>query len=229
MTRTRWPRRAISIAASLLAHLAVLTPLLLLAPRFPIKPVASRPDVQLDLVRSVTVDESRMHPRAPAENPQRPRPIASAPSLPRPPSQPSSHHPTPQSQASAANAPTGVTTQASTAADEGDARARAALRAALGCLNPDLARLTEAERAACHDRLRQAAIGMGDATVDPISSIRKRAYYDDVKAARDAMNRYNPVNGPMPGNGPSFGCKNGKCGLIPPSGALTEEWGIKPP
>jgi hypothetical protein len=70
---------------------------------------------------------------------------------------------------------------------------------------------------------------MGDATVDPISDIRKRAYYDEVKGARDAMNSYNPVNGPMPGNGPGIGCKHGKCGFIPPSGVLTEEWGIKPP
>jgi hypothetical protein len=75
---------------------------------------------------------------------------------------------------------------------------------------------------------------MGEATVDPIRSIRKRAYYDEVKDARDAMNSYNPVSGPMPGNGPGFGCRfggksGGKCGAILPSGALTEEWGIKPP
>jgi hypothetical protein len=70
---------------------------------------------------------------------------------------------------------------------------------------------------------------MDEATVDPISSVRKRAYYDEVKAARDAMNSYNPVNGPMPGNGPGFGCKHGKCGFIPPSGALTDEMGSKPP
>jgi hypothetical protein len=70
---------------------------------------------------------------------------------------------------------------------------------------------------------------MGEATVDPIRSIRKRAYYDEVKAARDAMNSYNPVTGPIPGNGPGLGCKHGKCGFIPPSGALTEERGLKPP
>jgi hypothetical protein len=75
---------------------------------------------------------------------------------------------------------------------------------------------------------------MGDAAVDPIRSIRKRADYDAVKDARDAMNSYNPVNGPMPGKGAGFGCKfgvksGGKCGVIPPSGALTGEWGIKPP
>ncbi len=185
MQRKRWRRRTISIAASLLAHLILLSSLLWLAPGLRTTPVASRPDVQLDLVPNVDGRDGRLHPSKPAEKAERPRSRTRAPSLPQ--------------------------------------------LAALGCLNPDLAKLTEAERAACRDRLRQASAAMGDATVDPISDIRKRAYYDEVKGARDAMNSYNPVNGPMPGNGPGIGCKHGKCGFIPPSGALTEEWGIKPP
>jgi hypothetical protein len=229
MQRKRWRRRTISIAASLLAHLILLSSLLWLAPGLRTTPVASRPDVQLDLVRNVDVRDGRLHPSKSAEKAERPRSRAPAPSLPQLASEPSSRQPTPQASPLAATVPAGGMTEAGAGAPPGDARARAALRAALGCLNPDLAKLTEAERAACRDRLRQASAAMGDATVDPISDIRKRAYYDQVKAARDAMNSYNPVNGPMPGNGPGIGCKHGKCGFIPPSGALTEEWGIKPP
>jgi hypothetical protein len=229
MQRRRWRRKTISIAASLLAHLILLSLLLWLAPGLRTAPVAGRPDVELDLVRNVDVGEGRRHSSEPTEISERPHPRANPPSLPRLASEPSSRRPTSPSPPLAANVPSTDTADASAAAAAGDARARAALRAALGCLNPDLAKLTEAERAACRDRLRQASAAMGDATVDPISDIRKRAYYDEVKAVRDAMNSYNPVNGPMPGNGPGIGCKHGKCGFIPPSGALTEEWGIKPP
>jgi hypothetical protein len=229
MQRKRWRRRTISIAASLLAHLILLSSLLWLAPGLRTTPVASRPDVQLDLVRNLDVRDGRLHPSKPAEKAERPRSRAPAPSLPQLASEQSSRQPTPQASPLAATVPTGGTTEAGAGPPPGDARARAALRAALGCLNPDLAKLTEAERAACRDRLRQASAATGDATVDPISDIRKRAYYDEVKAARDAIKSYNPVNGPMPGHGPGFGCKHGKCGFIPPSGALTEELGVKPP
>jgi hypothetical protein len=224
MRRKRWRRGTISIAASLLAHLALLSPLLWMAPSFRMRPVANRPDLQIDLVRSVDLNPRAPHPNPPAETAsaketaQRPPPKASAQAfatLARP----------PQAPPPAANG--AVAAQTGSAA--GDAAVRAALRGAVGCSNPDFVGLTQAERAACRDRLRQGAEAMGEATVDPIRSIHKRAYYDEVKDARDAMNSYNPVNGPMPGNGPGFGCKHGKCGFIPPSGALTEEWGIKPP
>jgi hypothetical protein len=232
MTRQRWRRRTISIAASLLAHLVLLTPLLLVAPNLRLTPASTRPDVQIDFVRLADVGRPIQRPahqtppsltKATAGRPLTKNIAAAARALAQP--RPFG----PQTPASPSLAPTAPADDKGEAGAAGDAHVRAALRGALGCLNPDLANLTEAERAACRDRLHQAAADMGDATVDPIRSIRKRAYYDDVKAARDAMNSYNPVNGPMSGNGPGFGCKHGKCGFIPPSGALTEEWGIKPP
>jgi len=228
MARKLWRRRTISVAVSLLAHVLLLSPLLWVTPSLRMKPVASRPDVQIDLVRRLKAGVGAVHFDSLAgaslarEQTQRPPRQASRPASPSP------------RQPLTANALTTVTGGASAAAGTdpdpaGDARLRAALRGALGCQNPDLTHVTEMERAACRDRLRQAATDMGDATVDPIRSIRKRAYYDEVKDARDAMNSYNPVSGPMPGNGPGFGCKFGKCGVILPRGALTEEWGIKPP
>lgn len=224
MTRKRWRRRTISIAASLLAHLALLSPLLRRAPDLRMTAVASRPDVQIDLVRTMDANRGAQPSAKPSlkETAQRPKPNAGAQASPAP------------APTWTANLPSASATGAGATSEMGEAQARAALRAALGCLNPDLTQLTEAERATCRDRLRQAATALGDATVDPIRSIRKRAYYDEVKGARDAMNSYNPVSGPMPGNGPGFGCKfggksGGSCGVALPSGALTEEWGIKPP
>jgi hypothetical protein len=222
MTRKRSRRRPISIAASLLAHVLLLSPLLCVAPDLRIKSVSSRPDVQIDLVRRPYLSVGAGRPAQPAGTSLI---RAKAQRLQR---QASTSISSASGPTSTANALTGVTAGPEAGA-AGDARVRAALRGALGCLNPDLTQLSAAERAACRDRLRQAATDMGDTTVDPIRSIRKRAYYDEVKDARDAMNSYNPVSGPMPGNGPGFGCKFGKCGVILPRGALTEEWGIKPP
>jgi hypothetical protein len=237
MKRKRWRRSTISIAASLLAHLVLISPLLRVAQSLRNAPLTSRPDVQIDLVRAFDVTEGAPNSTEAAAKPvfndaaDRPTIRATADDAHAQPPPRRSSQQTPTSPTLTANAPVDVTTGHDAA---GDARARAALRSALGCLNPNLANLTDAERAACRDRVRQAATAMGDATVDPISDIRKRAYYDDVKAARDAMNSYNPVNGPMPGNGPGFACKFGgksgaSCGVALPSGALTEEWGIKPP
>lgn len=114
------------------------------------------------------------------------------------------------------------------AADQGTAGLRSTLRTTVGCSHEDFLHLTKAELDACHQQFGAEARKVQGVTVDAIPAA-KRAHYDAVRQAYEAVaNPAAPLDS-RPGAIQLFGCKHGKCGAVLPQGAGTEESGVTPP
>ncbi len=243
-------RRRTALLASLLIHTALLAPLLLVAPRLRTAPAPNRATMLLGLVHAaglgIATHQTRPRPMA---TPQPARALPPAQEAPLPHEAPSPTatvqpisppHTPPNGTATSPSANNGATSAASRAGSE-DA-ARRALRAALACAPSNVQNLDEEARAACRQRLSDAAIAMGDARVDTIPP-EKRAYYDAVvKAYKDPTATAHPPGlgcalpfgipkGWKPsGRKPPHSLKLGPlpCYVVPPKGFLTEEADVPP-
>ncbi len=107
-------------------------------------------------------------------------------------------------------------------------KARAVIRGALGCAHPELARLTDAERAACAKRL---ASGVNPNVAWPANiAPEKRAWFDASVASHNSPDRP-PVFGCALGRGPPHALKLGPlpCFIAPPKGSLDDDVDVPPP
>ncbi len=243
-------RRRTALLVSLLFHLVLLSPLLLVAPRLRTAQTPAPANMQLGLVpeTALGIATYEAQPRRPVTNSPA-RPLSLAEQAPRPNLARSAT--TTATPASAPNAPPKAST-ASPSSDSGAAAAaasagnqdavRRALHAALACAPSNVQNLDEDARAICRKRLIEGAAAMGDAKVDTIPP-DKRAYYDAVvKAYQDPTANSHP---PGIGCALPFGIPKGwkpshrkpphslklgplPCYVLPPKGFLTEEADIPP-
>ncbi|MHB8283554.1 MAG: hypothetical protein ACYDD1_02660 [Caulobacteraceae bacterium] len=160
-----------------------------------------------------TVANARPAPAQPAPVQNRPSPVVGAAPAPAPRGGPPNAHPS-----ATANLP----------GDEPAGGVRKFLRETVGCSHQDFAHLTVAERFECERQNGvQAAIGAKQ-KLDSLPA-NKRAYYDAVQQAYQAIHDYTPLDGAgepmakMPGRGAGYSCVHGKCGFNLPEGAGTEE------
>jgi hypothetical protein len=237
-------RRSTALIVSLLIHTALLSALLLVAPRLRTVQTPNRATMVLGLVPEADLGiathaapQGEAATSQPAHNPPSPQPAAHQATSPAATALPALK---PQTGPSAMAASPSANTSASTAAAAGSQdAARRALHAALACAPSNAQNLDEEAQAACRKRLSDAAIAMGDARVDTIPP-EKRAYYDAVvKAYQDPAHLPGVVcavpfgipKGWKPSHrNPPHSLKLGPlpCYVIPPKGFLTEEADIPP-
>ena len=99
------------------------------------------------------------------------------------------------------------------------------LRGTPPCNLSNLYHLTSAEKDRCNELY--ASVARNAPEVDDIPA-EKRSYYDEVAKIHSEIANYR-AGDKMPGHGPSFQCRYGKCGFVAPQGFLTEELGVKRP
>jgi len=220
--KARW-RTALLV--SLLIHIALLAPLVLVAPSLRMAQRPSRATMVLGLVPEAGLGMAA-HPVPPG------RSAASQPTL-RPASRqppalssaattlPAPSQRSPPAQTASASADGG--TPATAAAARNQDAVRRALHAALACASSNAQNLDAVGRAACGKRLSDAAAAIGDARVDTIPP-EKRAYYDAVQKAYQDFRAFPTPDttlthlpgaqgmadqrlAAMPGHPPAVGCR----------------------
>jgi len=196
-----------AVAASTLAHAALLTLALLEHPTLtrPVEqpngppeaiiPVLLLPHAPREAGAAASADQVRLHRRGQRPDDETSLPVTPLPVARAPERAPAEALPSPQSLAAAAEAPT---------ATEPAPDLRAALRhGAAGCANAAAVGMTRAERERCDDQL---AAGAANAPVLGIAlSPRIRAYYDQVALAKTRdppIVAPNHSRAPIPGDGP---------------------------